>query len=95
MDTSLAAAIVLAFTTIYFAVCSLKQKHTIAEQQRTIEAGAKYITQARKQGYDEGFVSGLKRGLGDMYLAVTKADRAGRNPVEAAAAVGRMHELGS
>lgn len=92
MDITLIAALVLALTTASFAWIAEHKRRECQQLQRSLDSLTAHITQARKMAYDDGFTSGLRRGLGDMYKAVRRAEIEGRDVGDAAAQVQRLYE---
>ncbi len=91
MDTLIIACIVLTLTNISFAVLAeLRRRELVRKDSRLLRLACQ-VSQARREGYDDGLTSGLRRGYGEMYLAVVKAERDGNDPVAAAGRVGRMN----
>lgn len=91
MDTLIIGALALVGTNITFAVLWAFQRRTIAQQQALID----HITKRRgaeiTQAHSDGVTEGLKRGYGEMYIAVSKAQRQGNDPVAAARRIGTMN----
>lgn len=85
------AAIVLIFTNVIFALLAeLKRREIHRKDSQLIQLASK-LSQARQEGYNDGLITGLKRGYGEMYQAVVKAHGDGRDPVAAASRVGHMN----
>lgn len=89
MDMTL-AAIVLALLLVVALGLHEAKRREVKQLQHSLDSLTAHITQVRKLAYDDGFTSGLKHGLGDMYKAIRRAEREGRDPIEAAAALGRI-----
>lgn len=91
MDTLIIACLILSLTNIVFAVLAYLSRRQAVRSEHAAMQLARDVAFARKEGYDDGLTTGLRRGYGEMYMAVVKAHRDGRDPVAAAARVGHMN----
>lgn len=85
------AVVLLLACTIVFAVLAQTEKSKAKKTQINLDLSEARIREARRLAADDGLITGLKRGYAEMYLAVVKAHRAGRDPIVAAARVAEMN----